>query len=35
VEVEVDRVSPAVLVLRKARRTFSLDSAPRNEGEPQ
>ena len=35
VEVEVDRVSPAVLVLRKARRTFSLDSAPHNQGQQQ
>ena len=35
VEVEVDRVSPAVLVLRKARRTFSLDSAPHDEGMQQ
>ena len=35
VEVEVDRVSPAMLVLRKAKRTFSLDAAARNEGEQQ
>jgi hypothetical protein len=33
VEVEVDRVSPAVLVLRKARENFSLESAPPS-GEP-
>jgi len=33
VEVEVDRVSPAMLVLRKAKRTFSLDAAAHNEGE--
>jgi hypothetical protein len=35
VEVEVDRVSPAMLVLRKAKRTFSLDAAAHNEGEQQ
>jgi len=35
VEVEVDRVSPAMLVLRKAKRTFSLDAAARNEGAQQ
>ena len=35
VEVEVDRVSPAVLVLHKARRSLSLDSAPHDEGVQQ
>jgi hypothetical protein len=34
VEVEVDRVSPAELVMRKARRMVSLESAPAQERQP-